>query len=61
MERCLIIRNEHIPVYDEIPKGWKILEGALTAPRGYKWITNGKSIFAKERKIAFLDLHINNK
>lgn len=28
-----------------VPKGWKELEGATTAPNGFKWITNGKSMF----------------
>ena len=34
-----------IRVFDEMPKGWKVLEGALCAPNGYKFICNGKSRF----------------
>lgn len=28
-----------------VPKGWKELEGATTAPNGFKWIYNGKGRF----------------
>lgn len=38
-------------VYDCIPEGWKVLEGT-TAPRGCKWISNNKSLFSKERRVA---------
>lgn len=27
---------------------WKIMRGAITAPRGYVWICNGKSRFGGE-------------
>lgn len=30
---------------DKLPEGWKWTEGALTAPLGYKWASNGKSRF----------------
>lgn len=30
-----------------MPKGWKVSIGALTAPNGYTWINNGKSLFKK--------------
>ena len=43
-------------VFTEMPKGWRILVGALTAPRGYKWICNGKSIFSKEYEQALLKM-----
>ena len=41
-------------VLDHVPKGWKILEGAMTAPRGYKWIYNGESLFSGKRKTALV-------
>lgn len=41
-------------VYKRKPKGWKENKGATTAPRGYKWIHNGKSLFSAEYKAAFL-------
>lgn len=31
-----------------MPKGWKVIEGAQTAPDGYIWINNGKSLFGGE-------------
>lgn len=32
-------------VYNSMPIGWKNIIGAMTAPRGFQWISNGKSIF----------------
>ncbi len=43
-------------VYDEMPKGWRIIEGATTHPKGYKWISNGKSLFSGERETAYLKI-----
>lgn len=34
-------RNELYPVLDEKPDGWRWLEGATTAPNGYKWAAHG--------------------
>lgn len=47
-------KNREVKVLTEMPKGWKFIEGASTAPRGYKWIYNGKSFFSKERETALL-------
>lgn len=33
------IKN-NIDMYETIPQGWKVLDGALTAPRGTVWISN---------------------
>lgn len=38
----------------ELPKGWTRIEGALTAPRGYTWVSNNKSRFSGERKSALI-------
>ena len=43
-----------VPVYDSMPDGWKEIQGATTAPNGYVWIWNRKSIFSKEFKHALL-------
>ena len=40
--------------YDEMPDGWREVKGALTAPIGYVWIWNSKSIFTKEYRHALL-------
>ena len=45
-----------IPIFEQLPDGWEILEGALTAPIGFAWITNGKSRFSNEFKRGFLKL-----
>ena len=37
-------RDEFYPdvvIYDELPEGWTITKGAMTAPRGAAWIHNG--------------------
>ena len=39
-----------IDCYDSIPNGWKIIQGAVTAPKGYTWISNNKSHFSGQRK-----------
>ena len=33
-----------IDVYEEVPAGWIPVIGALTAPSGYKWYCNKKSL-----------------
>lgn len=45
---------------DEVPKGFKKLEGAMTAPLGYTWYHNGKSIIDKERKTILVKDKVNN-
>lgn len=50
----ITINNQQYPVYDKLPDGWIILKGATTAPKGYKWIRSTKSIFDKNKKLAFL-------
>ena len=37
-------------IYNEMPKGWSVLNGALTAPEGFVWIWNGKSRFGDGKK-----------
>lgn len=31
----------NVPIYDELPKGWHIVKGTLTQPRGTCWIGKG--------------------
>ena len=50
----LTYRNVTYKVYNTLPHGWKVLKGATTAPKGYKWIRSTKSIFDKNKKLAFL-------
>ena len=39
------VNGKKFTVYSSLPKGWKRLSGATTAPKGYIWIYNGKSRF----------------
>lgn len=43
-------------VFTEMPDRWHEIIGALTAPIGYKWITNGKPFFTKEYQQALLKM-----
>lgn len=39
---------------DELPKGWRYIEGALTAPNGWRWASNGKSRFGGDYEHALV-------
>lgn len=42
-------KQTEIEYLDKAPEGYKEVEGALTAPNGYRWYSNGKSYFDKDR------------
>lgn len=46
-----------IRVYKRKPNGWKDDVEATTAPVGYKWITNGKSLFGGERRSGLMKVN----
>lgn len=49
------INGKDYPVINgELPKGWARIEGSLTAPKGYTWVSNNKSRFSSERKSAII-------
>ena len=39
---------------DKLPEGWKRTVGAQTAPTGWYWANNGKSLFGGERRSALI-------
>lgn len=43
-------------ICNRMPTGFRTLRGALTAPRGYKWIWNGHSRFSGYFRHALLKL-----
>ncbi len=45
-----------VPVFEDIPRGWSVIKGATTAPRGYVWVSNNKSHFGGERKQALVKI-----
>jgi len=51
------MRFQDVPIYETMPTGWKKLRGATTAPNGYVWIWNGKSVFTKEYRHALLKIN----
>lgn len=44
----------NVKIYRKMPEGWKVTEGAMTAPCGLIWINNGKSLLKGERVSGFL-------
>lgn len=47
-------------VLNHIPEGWRLLSGAMTAPRGYRWVFNGESLFSGKRKRALVPEELIN-
>lgn len=39
---------------DYMPDGWIVVKGAQTAPRGWVWVSNGKSRFVGEYEHALV-------
>ena len=55
MSDCtILLKDPTIPKLDRLPEGWKRTIGALTAPNGWYWANNGKSIMSGERKSALI-------
>lgn len=48
--------TEVIKTFDSLPDGWKYLNGATTAPNGYRWASNGKSRFSAEYRHALVKM-----
>ena len=42
-------KEHNVPVYGEMPEGFHIMEGAMTAPPGAKWITDDAPVLEKKR------------
>lgn len=41
-------------VLNSMPKGWRKVEGATTAPFGYEWASNGQGFFSGKREQALV-------
>lgn len=48
------LKDPTIPKLDRLPEGWVRTNGAQTAPNGWYWANNGKSLFSGERKSALI-------
>ena len=53
-------KKREIEYVESVPDGFKELKGATTAPLGYTWYTNGKSILDKSRKNILVKDKANN-
>ena len=49
-------KNKGTKILNELPKGWRLIKGAQTAPVGYVWVNNNKSRFSKEYQHALLKI-----
>lgn len=47
-------KERNIDIMTEIPKGWKKLIGAMTAPLGTQWIYNGETFKSGNKRCALL-------
>lgn len=54
--KTIKINKKEFPVITNLPIGWRILEGTLTQPQGYVFVTNNKSLWDKTRKVALMKL-----
>ena len=43
------INGKSVAMYNKAPKGFIKTSGATTAPKGYEWYSNNKSLFGDER------------
>lgn len=53
-DRCGLLGNPAIPKLDSLPDGWDYIDGCTTAPCGWRWAHNRKSIRSGERKKALV-------
>lgn len=49
-------RENNTPILNELPEGWKFNPRATTAPVGYMWAWNGKSLFSNEYRHAVIKI-----
>lgn len=47
-------------IYDVVPVGFYLLEGATTAPKGTKWYWNKQSLFGGNFKAVLVRNEVNN-
>lgn len=53
---CVEYRNRwhpNVPIYDELPEGWRVIHGATTQPTGCVWIENGVFFLRSDGKLVW--------
>lgn len=45
-----------LPILTELPKDWVVVENTNTQPIGFVFVSNNKSRFGTERKLALLKI-----
>lgn len=46
---CCEVICAGVPRFDKLPDGWRYIDGAKTAPRGWRWASNGMSRFGRDK------------
>lgn len=54
MEILEYMKKKRVSILNEIPDGWGYIKNATTAPAGYRWICNKKSLFSGDYESALL-------
>ena len=49
------LRSKNVIIYEIVPHGWKVIKNAQNSPRGYRFISNGKSRFDKDYRIGLIN------
>ncbi|WP_343121139.1 hypothetical protein [Intestinimonas butyriciproducens] len=52
--KTMTVNGREYTVYQELPEGWAVNDRAMTAPNGYLFIHNNKSLLGGERKTALM-------
>ena len=52
--RIARLKEEGVRFVKKMPRGWKVLHGATTAPNGYTWVWNGRNPFTPRYRHALL-------
>lgn len=47
-------KEKEIKILNELPPRWRYIENASTAPQGYKWDCNNKSMFSGDYEHALI-------
>lgn len=55
-ERLECFINKGVEVLDKLPEDWVYTQHTNTAPNGYKWANNRKSIFKEGYKSALIKI-----
>ena len=53
--------HQQTAVLDHVPDGWRVIENANTAPKGFRFVSNNKSRFGGEYRHALVAEDVANE